>query len=105
MKEGLTLGDFRLESKLATGGMSEVYLATQLSLTRKAAVKVATSPRSTAAKTTLARFQKEATVLGSFTCPHIVQVLASGTADAADGAMLRWLAMEYLAQRRPGDAG
>jgi serine/threonine-protein kinase len=29
-------------------------------------------------------------------CPHIVQVLASGTAAAANGSMLRWLAMEYL---------
>jgi serine/threonine-protein kinase len=35
-------------------------------------------------------------VLGSFACPHIVQVLACGTAPAANGTVLRWLAMEYL---------
>ncbi len=96
VKEGLTLGDFRLEHKLATGGMSEVYLATQASLGRKAAVKIVASSAVTAGDSVLARFQKEATVLGSFTSPHIVQVLASGTAAAANGTMLRWLAMEYL---------
>ncbi len=95
VKEGLLLGDFRLESKIATGGMSEVYLATQVSLDRKAAVKIVSSP-ALATDPALARFQKEATVLGSFMCPHIVQVLASGTAAAANGSMLRWLAMEYL---------
>lgn len=95
VKEGLLLGDFRLEKKIATGGMSEVYMAKQVSLDRKAAVKVVSSP-SVASDPTLARFQKEVTVLGSFTSPHIVQVLASGTASAADGSVLRWLAMEYL---------
>lgn len=95
VKEGLLLGDFRLESKLATGGMSEVYLATQVSLGRKAAVKIVSTP-STISDPVLARLEKEATVLASFTSPHIVQVLASGTADAADGSTLHWLAMEYM---------
>ena len=40
VKEGLILDGFRLEEKIATGGMSEVYLALQLSLQRKAAVKI-----------------------------------------------------------------
>jgi serine/threonine protein kinase len=96
VKEGLTLGDFRLESKLATGGMSEVYLASQASLGRKAAVKIVASSAVSATDSVFIRFQKEVTVLGSFTSPHIVQVLASGTAAAANGTMLRWLAMEYL---------
>ncbi len=96
VKEGMSLGDFRLESRLATGGMSEVYLATQVSLDRKAAVKIVSSPVSTTPDPAIARFQKEATVLASFTSPHIVQVLASGTANAANGTILRWLAMEFL---------
>lgn len=95
VKEGLLLGDFRLESKLATGGMSEVYLATQVSLDRKVAVKVVSTP-SVVSDPALARFDKEAKVLGSFTSPHIVQVLAFGAADAPDGTTLRWLAMEFL---------
>jgi len=95
VKEGLNLGDFCLESKLATGGMSEVYLATQRSLNRKAAVKIVSSP-SVATSEMVSRFENEATVLGSFTCPYIVQVLACGTAPTPNGSVLRWLAMEYL---------
>jgi serine/threonine protein kinase len=95
VKEGLNLGDFHLESKIASGGMSEVYLATQLSLKRSSAVKIMTCP-AVASPEMLARFNKEATVLGSFTSPHIVQVLASGAAPTANGSVLRWLALEYM---------
>jgi len=95
VKEGLSLGDFRLEKKLATGGMSEVYLASQISLRRKAAVKVV-SFEASASKDLESRFAKEGMVLGSFNSPYIVPVYASGTAPAANGSVLRWLAMEYL---------
>ncbi len=95
VKEGLTLGDFQLEKKLATGGMSEVYLATQISLQRKAAVKIV-SFGAASAKDLEARFAKEGRVLGSFSSPCIVPVYASGIGQAANGSVLRWLAMEYL---------
>ncbi|WP_422927112.1 protein kinase domain-containing protein [Singulisphaera sp. PoT] len=95
VKEGMRLGDFLLERKLATGGMSEVYLATQESLKRKAAVKVV-SFDSAGPKALEARFAREGLVLGSFQSPNIVPVFASGTSSAANGSVLRWLAMEYL---------
>jgi hypothetical protein len=96
VKEGLDLGDFCLTRKIATGGMSEVYLADQKSLSRVVAVKIVTSP-TTATTELLARFNKEVQVLASFSSPHIVQVLASGNIPAANGTVMRWLAMEYLA--------
>ncbi|MDR3632296.1 MAG: serine/threonine-protein kinase [Isosphaeraceae bacterium] len=95
VKEGLDLGDFRLTKKIATGGMSEIYLAEQKSLTRTVAVKIVSSPTS-ATEELLARFAKEAQVLASFSCPYIVQVFASGNIPAANGTVMRWLAMEYL---------
>src|SRR5262249_33678179 len=95
VKEGLSLGDFRLEKKLATGGMSEVYLASQISLRRKAAVKVVTFDAA-GSRDLESRFAKEGMVLGSFNSPYIVPVYASGTAPTASGSVLRWLAMEYL---------
>ena len=96
LREGLVLGgDFSLGPKLASGGMSTVYLANQISLNRKIAVKVACCE---AADTELlVRSTREAQVLGGFACSHIVQVLASGTLPGEEGKTLHWLAMEYLA--------
>jgi hypothetical protein len=93
---GLILGgDYRLERRLATGGMSEIYLATQLSLDRTVAVKIAreeSPPDSEVA----ARFAREAVVLAQFTCPYIVPVLAAGAEPSGSG-VLGWIAMEYEA--------
>ncbi len=93
---GLVLGgDYRLERRLAFGGMSEIYLATQLSLDRTVAVKIArqeSRPDSELA----ARFAREAVVLAQFNCPYIVPVLAAGTVPSGAG-VLGWIAMEYEA--------
>jgi hypothetical protein len=93
---GLVLGgDYRLERRLASGGMSEIYLATQLSLNRTVALKIAreeSSPDSEVA----ARFAREAVVLAQFTCPYIVPVLAAGSEPSGAG-VLGWIAMEYEA--------
>ncbi len=92
---GLVLGDYRLEKRLARGGMSEVYLATQLSLDRTVAVKIARQeggPDNELA----ARFTREAMVLAQFQSPYIVPVLATGTIPSGTG-VLGWIAMEYQA--------
>ncbi len=100
--QGLVLGgDFRVERKLATGGMSEVYLGTQMSLNRTVAVKVFRH-EGTADDGLLARFNQEAHVLAQFSCAHIVQILAAGTAHDSAGSVLAWMAMEYMAG---GDLG
>ena len=99
---GLTVGgDFRLVRKLADGGMSEVYLATQVSLNRTVAVKLIRQ-ESDPGDDLMLRFYQEGMVLGQFTCPHIVQVFAAGTMTGRAGGRLAWLAMEYMAG---GDLG
>ncbi len=100
--EGLILGGgFRLDRKLATGGMSEVYLSTQMSLNRIVAVKVFRHEGS-ATDELLTRFNQEALVLAQFSCAHIVPILAAGTAPAPGSGVLGWMAMEYMAG---GDLG
>jgi hypothetical protein len=95
--EGLVLGgDFRLQRKLASGGMGDVYLAAQLSLNRTAAVKLFHHEGS-ADDELLARFTQEAVVLAQFSCGHIVQILAAGTVPERAGGALGWMAMEYMA--------
>jgi len=94
--QGLVLGsDFRLEGKIAQGGMSEVWQATQLSLQRTVAVKLVRHEGSTD-DDLLTRFTREGNVLGQFTCPSIVQVFAAGTVPRADG-VVAWMAMEHMA--------
>jgi hypothetical protein len=95
--EGRVLGgDFRLERKLASGGMSEVYLATQVSLQRTVAVKLFRW-NGPANDESLVRFNRESLTLAQFSCPSIVQVLAAGADES-----LNWMAMEHLAG---GDLG
>jgi serine/threonine protein kinase len=92
---GLVLGDYRLEKRIARGGMSEVYLATQLSLDRTVAVKVARQEGGPDDELA-ARFTREALVLGQFQSPYIIPVLATGTVPSGAG-VLAWIAMEYQA--------
>jgi hypothetical protein len=95
--EGLVLGnDFRLERKLASGGMSEVYLGRQVSLDRTVAVKLF-HHEGAADDDLLTRFNREVLVLARFSCPHIVQILAAGTVPERSGGVLGWMAMEYMA--------
>ncbi|HXG11129.1 MAG TPA: serine/threonine-protein kinase [Gemmataceae bacterium] len=89
-------GDFRLERKLAAGGVGTVYEATQLSLNRKVAVKLF-QHSGKADDDMLLRFNQEARVLAQFSCAYIVQILAAGTIPGEDGGVLAWMAMEYLA--------
>jgi hypothetical protein len=89
-------GDFRLERRLGAGGMCEVFQATQVSLNRTVAVKVFHHDGS-ADDDLLARFNQEAVVLASFSCPRIVQILAAGAIPERAGRVLGWMAMEYMA--------
>jgi serine/threonine protein kinase len=81
--------------------MSEVYLATQVSLNRTVAVKLIRQETDPGDDLML-RFYQEGMVLGQFTSPHIVQVFAAGTMTGRAGGRLAWLAMEYMAG---GDLG
>jgi hypothetical protein len=96
-REGVVLGnDYRLERKLMLGGTSEVYLATQLSLDRTVALKIARL-EGAGDDEVLDSFAREAVVMGRFDCPHIVQVHAAGTIPGRGGGVLAWIAVEYLA--------
>jgi serine/threonine-protein kinase len=87
---GRDLGDFRLLRCLGQGGMGQVYLAEQLSLKRKVAVKLLR--QELAANTTaLQRFQAEALAVARVNHANIVQVYAVG-----EEAGLHFMALEYV---------
>jgi serine/threonine protein kinase len=82
---GRIIGDFRIERLLGAGGVSQVFLATQLSLDRQVALKVTVE---TDEDTSAAN---EGRTMAAFSHPHIVPVFAEERIGR-----LRLLAMEYV---------
>ena len=74
---GTVIAGYRLERRLGSGGMGEVYRATQLSLGRTVAVKVLHQDL-TSDRAFVARFVAEARAAGALNHPNIVQVYDVG---------------------------
>lgn len=90
---GRTFDDFRILRKLGQGGMGQVYLAEQISLKRKVALKIL-RPDHAASGPALIRFEEEAKNVARATHANIVQVYAFGTADG-----MPYMALEYVEGR------
>ena len=96
--EGAVLaGRFRLERMVARGGFGAVFQATQLSLGRTVAVKVATPPREFDA-TMVAHFhrefEREPRIVAPLRHPHIAQVIDTGCDHLPRGQRAAWMALE-----------
>ncbi len=74
---GETFGDYRILRRLGTGGMGEVYLAEQISLGRKVALKLLREDLA-AHPTALDRFKTESKTVAQLSHPNIVQVYTVG---------------------------
>jgi serine/threonine-protein kinase len=72
---GRRVADFQVLRKLGQGGMGQVYLAEQISLKRKVALKIL-RPELAASPQALARFRVEAEAVARITHANIVQVYA-----------------------------
>ncbi len=81
---------YRLDSLIAKGGMGRVYLATQLPLERRVALKLLVTPAMN--EDFRRRFFLEASVLARLSHPNIVVVHDYG--EAPDGSL--FMVMEYL---------
>jgi serine/threonine-protein kinase len=90
---GRTLGDFHCLRRLGQGGMGHVYLAEQVSLKRKVALKLL-KPELAANPSSLARFKKEAEAVARATHANIVQIYFIGEADG-----MPYMALEYVEGR------
>ncbi|MFL5331414.1 MAG: serine/threonine protein kinase [Gemmataceae bacterium] len=87
---GQTHGDFHILSSLGKGGMGQVYLAEQLSLKRKVAIKLL-KPELMANPVAVSRFRAEAEAVASINHPNIVQVYMIGELDG-----MPFMALEYV---------
>jgi len=84
-------GRYAIESRLARGGMASVYLATDIRLERKVAVKVMHSAMAEDPEF-VARFNREARAAARLSHPAVVSVYDQGTDDGHV-----FLVMEYVA--------
>jgi hypothetical protein len=82
--------DFVLERELGRGGMAAVFLATEIALGRKVAIKVL-PPELTYGHGMLERFKREARVAATLDHPHIIPVHRVST-----GGKIFWYVMKYL---------
>ena len=103
---GRTLGDFQILRRLGQGGMGQVYLAEQVSLKRKVALKLLKSELA-ANPTSLTRFKQEAEAVAKATHANIVQVYFIGDVDGIPYMALEYVEgknlREYLAKKGPPD--
>lgn len=103
LQPGDTLGGFTIERLLGDGGMGSVYLADQLSLGRKVAIKFL-AERFCHDREFVRRFEREAAVLANLSHPNIVTIFDKGihhgryyfAMEYVDGVSLR----EILARAR-----
>jgi serine/threonine protein kinase len=96
LSSGAVLSDrYRLDERVATGGMGDVWRGTDLVLGREVAVKVLL-PSLLVDPSFVARFRAEARMLAALRHPGIVHVYDSGEDTLADGARADYLVMEYV---------
>jgi serine/threonine protein kinase len=91
-------GRYRLDERIGTGAMSEVWLAHDLELERRVAVKLL------AAATDRDRFTREAQTVAGLSHPNICRLFDFGEADGRPYIVFEYLAGGTLEERlRPGE--
>lgn len=88
---GRQFGDFQVLRRLGAGAMAEVYLAEQLSLKRRVALKVLHIDRATD-PSNVRRFRVEAQAAAALSHGNIVQIYDIGRSDE-----VHYIAQEYVA--------
>jgi serine/threonine protein kinase len=95
---GKTLGHYRIGEQLGRGGMGEVYLADDLNLNRKVALKFLPEAF-TGDPERMARFEREAKLLASLNHPNIAAIYGLEQAEGKRFLVLELVEGETLAQR------
>src|SRR6266536_4605312 len=95
---GQTIGHYKLSERIGTGGMGEVYLATDITAGRKAALKLLPL-RFTSDAERLKRFQQEARTLVGLNHPNILTVYEIGEDHSTHYIASELIEGETLRQR------
>jgi hypothetical protein len=92
---GSRLGPYEVTAAIGSGGMGEVYLATDKKLGRDVAIKVLPAELAGDPER-LARFECEAQLLASHNHPNIAHVYGFESVALGDGSSAHFLAMELV---------
>ncbi len=95
---GKTLGHYRVGEQLGRGGMGEVFVADDLNLNRKVALKFLPEAF-TGDPERMARFEREARLLASLNHPSIAAIYGLEQAEGKRFLVLELVEGENLAQR------
>ncbi len=95
---GTTLAHYRITGHLGTGGMGEVYAATDAKLGRSVAIKFLPEAFAEDAER-VARFQREARVLAALNHPHIAAIYGLEEEDGRHFLVMELVDGETLAER------
>src|SRR3989475_404450 len=85
-----TAGEYEIERELARGGMGVVYLATEIQLRRRVAIKVL-PPTLTFGASAIERFRREARTAAALDHPNIIPIYR-----VSAGSELLWYSMKLL---------
>ena len=88
---------YHIESELGGGGMSRVFVAEEVALTRRVVIKVL--PPDLAAGVSTERFRREIQVAATLQHPHIVPLLTAGEADGLLYYVMPYVEGESLRHR------
>ena len=86
-------GEYEIEREIGRGGMAVVYLAREIHLRRKVAIKVL-PPELTFGSGAIQRFQREAQTAAGLDHPNIIPIYR-----VSSGGRLFWYAMKYVEGR------
>jgi serine/threonine protein kinase len=78
---GQTLSHYKIQGKLGSGGMGDVYIAEDTTLSRKVALKVL--PPEMATEERRSRFEREAKAVAALNHPNIVHVYSVEETEGA----------------------
>src|SRR6266542_2744005 len=95
---GRTIGHYKISKRIGTGGMGDVYLATDMTAGRKAALKLLPT-RFTSDADRLKRFQQEARALVGLNHPNILTVYEIGEDHSTHYIASELIEGETLRQR------
>jgi len=86
----ITRGEFEIQREIGRGGMAAVYLAREIALDRRVAIKVM-APRLTTDRDLVSRFRQEAVTVAGLVHPNIVTIHAVRHTDDLDFFVMQFV--------------